>query len=180
MNKSEYFIAIIPPKEYTEKIIQFQKLWKNNSLPYTVEPHITLKSQAGLENKMNWLDQVKAICKSFSSFKLTISGVKTFGTSVVYLSIISAEIYELHRKIVGAVAPDPELSKRYFELDLYEPHLTLGLSEFGMSYDELIDMKEQAKRQLNSFPLFIVKRVRLLRLENSRYRKIEDKELKQI
>ena len=88
MNKPEYFIAIIPPKEYTEKIIQFQKLWKNNSLPHTVEPHITLKSQAGLENGMNWLDPVKAICKSFSSFKLTISGVKTFGTYVVYLSII--------------------------------------------------------------------------------------------
>ena len=180
MNKPEYFIAIIPPKEYTEKIIQFQKLWKNNSLPYTVEPHITLKSQAGLENGMNWLDPVKAICKVFSSFKLTISGVKTFGTYVVYLSIISAEIYELHRKIVGAVAPDPELSKKYFELDLYEPHLTLGLSEFGMSGDELMNMKEQAKMHLNIFPPFIVNRVRLFGLENGKYQKIEDIELKQI
>ena len=180
MNKTEYFIAIIPPKGYTEKIIQFQKPRKNNSLPYTVEPHITLKCQAGLENKMTWLDPVKAICRSFSPFKLTMSGVKTFGTSVVYLSIISAEIYELHRKILGAVAPDPELSKKYFELDLYEPHLTLGLSEFGMSGDELMNMKEQAKRHINSFPPFIVKRVVLFELENDRYQKIEDIELKQI
>jgi len=180
MNKLEYFIAVIPPKEYTEKIIQFQRLWKNNSLPNIVEPHITLKSQAGLENGMNWLDQVRAICKSFSPFKLTISGVKTFGTSVVYLSIISREIYELHRKIVEAVAQDPELSKKYFELDLYEPHLTLGLSEFGMNSDELMNMKDRAKILLNGFPPFIVKRVRLFGLENGKYQKIEDIELNQI
>jgi hypothetical protein len=44
----EYFIAITPPKEYGEIITQFQRRWPNNALLDFVEPHITVKSQAGL------------------------------------------------------------------------------------------------------------------------------------
>ena len=33
----------------------------------------------------------------------------------------------------NSISPTPEDSRRYYELDLYEPHLTLGSEVFGMS-----------------------------------------------
>lgn len=41
----EYFIGIVPPKEYLKRIELFQTKWMNH---LGVEPHITLKAQGGL------------------------------------------------------------------------------------------------------------------------------------
>ncbi|MHC8521039.1 hypothetical protein ACPJHQ_06580 [Rossellomorea sp. H39__3] len=40
--KKEYFIGIVPPEEYLERVQQFQNRWMGN---VGVEPHITLKAQ---------------------------------------------------------------------------------------------------------------------------------------
>ena len=138
----EYFIAIEPPKKYAEIITQFQRKWLNNALPGLVDPHITVKSQAGLKEDEYWIDSIKTICSNFSMFNLLLKGVKSFGKSVVYLGVESDRINILHRKIVEAISPNPENSRRYYELDLYEPHLTLGSKEFGMSEIELSEMKK--------------------------------------
>ena len=130
----EYFIAIAPPKEYGEIITQFQRRWPNNALPYFVEPHITVKSQAGLNEDGYWIDSIKTICSNFAIFTLSLKGVKSFGKSVVYLGVESDRIQVLHRKIVEAISPNPENSRRYYELDLYDPHLTLGSKEFGICF----------------------------------------------
>ena len=79
----EYFIAILPPKKYGEKITQFQKR-SNNILPDFVEPHITVKSQAGLNEDEYWIDSIKTICNAFPVFSLSLEGAKSFGNSVVY------------------------------------------------------------------------------------------------
>ena len=100
----EYFIAIAPPKKYGEIITQFQKRWLNNTLPGLVDPHITVKSQAGLKEDEYWIDSIKTICSNFPMFKLSLKGVKSFGKSVVYLGVESNMINALHRKIVEATA----------------------------------------------------------------------------
>ena len=74
----EYFIAIAPPKEYAEIITQFQRRWPNNALLDFVEPHITVKSQAGLNEDEYWIDSIKAICSNFAMFNLSLKGVKSF------------------------------------------------------------------------------------------------------
>jgi 2'-5' RNA ligase len=88
-----------------------------------------------------WIDSIKIICEAFPKFRLSLTGVKSFGTSVVYLGVKSTRIYELHRKIIQGISPDPEINKRYFELELYEPNMTLGSKEFGMSETELLELK---------------------------------------
>ena len=123
-----------PPKKYAEIIVQFQKRWLNNTLPGIVDPHITVKSQAGLKEDECWLDSIKTICSNFPVFNLSLKGAKSFGKSVVYLDVESDRIKVLHRKIVEAISPNPENSRRYYELDLYEPHLTLGSKEFGICF----------------------------------------------
>ena len=175
----EYFVAITPPKKYGEIITQFQKKWPNNTLPDFVEPHITIKSQAGLNEDEYWIDSIKTICSNFPIFNLSLKGVKSFGKSLVYLGVESNMINALHRKIVEAISPTPEDSRRYYELDLYEPHLTLGSEEFGMSEIELSEMINLAINRLYDFQPFIVNSLRIYKLFENRYQKIHEIGLKQ-
>ena len=173
----EYFIAIVPPKKYAEEITEFQRKWSSNTLPDFVEPHVTVKSQACLNEDECWIDSIKAICSTFPIFNLSIKGVKSFGNSVVYLGVEPHRINELHRKIVEAIHPNPEISRRYYELDLYEPHLTLGSKEYGMSEIELSEMMKLANKYFPDFQPFIVKSLRVYKLLENKYQKIQVLEL---
>ncbi len=175
----EYFVAIAPPKKYGEILTQFQKMWPNNTLPDFVEPHITVKSQAGLNEDEYWIDSIKTICSNFPVFNLSLKGVKSFGKSVVYLGVESNMINALHRKIVEVISPSPENSRRYYELDLYEPHLTLGSEEFGMSEIELSEMMKLANNSFYAFQPFIVNSLRIYKLFEKKYHKIREIGLKQ-
>ena len=176
----EYFIAITPSKEYGVIITRFQRSWPNNALPDFVEPHITVKSQAGLNEDEYWIDSIKTICRNFAMFNLSLKGVKSFGKSVVYLGVESDRIHVLHRKIVEVISPNPEDSRKYHELDLYEPHLTLGSKEFGMSEVELSEMKKLANDRLHDFHSFIVNSLKIYKLSETKYQKIHELYLKHI
>jgi len=173
----EYFIAITPPEKYGESILQFQKMWLNNTLPSLVEPHITVKSQAGLNEDEHWINSIETICGSFPMFDLLINGVKSFKKFVVYLGVESDKIKELHRSIVQSISPDPEMSRRYYELDLYEPHLTLASKEYGMSETELSEMIELANKYFLDFQPFIVDSLKIYKLFENKYHMIQEIEL---
>ena len=170
-------LPLNPPKKYAEIIVQFQKRWLNNTLPGIVDPHITVKSQAGLKEDECWLDSIKTICSNFPVFNLSLKGAKSFGKSVVYLDVESDRIKVLHRKIVEAISPNPENSRRYYELDLYEPHLTLGSKEFGMSEIELSEMKKLTNNCLNDFKPFTVNSIGVYKLFKNKYHKIQEIDL---
>ncbi len=170
----EYFIGIVPPPEYGNQIMAFQRKWLSNRLPNIIEPHITVKSQAGLNDDMTWLDSIRTVCNSFKGFSLTLTKPNSFGETVVYISVESPEIYKLHSQLVKAVSSDPESSNRYFELDRFTPHLTLGTIEFGMSEIELREMKDLAEQALPRIPTFKAKFVRVYKFKKSGYYKLED------
>jgi 2'-5' RNA ligase len=173
----EYFVAITPPEKYGESIIKFQKMWPGNTLPDFAEPHITVKSQAGLSEDEIWMNSMKAVCDSFPRFSLKMKGIKSFGRSVVYLGIESDGINELHRRIVESISPDPEMGRRYYELDLYQPHLTLGSKEYGMSEMDLSEMMELANEYFRDFQPFIVDSIGIFKLIGNKYRKIREMNL---
>ena len=111
---------------------------------------------------------------------MSIKSVNCFGASVVYLGVESKKIKELHSRIVRAVSPDPETSRKYFELALYEPHLTLGAKEYGMSEIELSEMKKLANNCLHDFQPFVVNSLRVYKLLENKYQKIHEIDLEQI
>jgi hypothetical protein len=75
-----------------------------------------------------------------------------FGESVLFLSVESNKMTELHRKIVDAISPGKELIKRYMELDDYTPHLTLGQTFWGLTERELKDMADKEKKNYLPIP----------------------------
>jgi 2'-5' RNA ligase len=171
----QFFIGIVPPGEYKEKIAAFRNQWASNRLKYVVEPHITVKAQSGLTEEMNWLESVRETCRSFQSFELTLSKPATFGTAVTFLRVESKEIYDLHKCLVDVVSPPTELIKCYLELDRFHPHLTLGQTHWGMEKVEIEEMKLAAIEALAPYPTFDVTFVRVYQeIGKNRYIPFED------
>ncbi|WP_340023403.1 2'-5' RNA ligase family protein [Paenibacillus sp. FSL K6-1096] len=157
----QYFIGIVPPPEYSAKILQFQNHWPSNCLSQIVEPHITVKSQGGLYSDLDWMQYVKKACSTFTKFELSLTSPIFLGDSVIGLGVQSQQLLELHRSLVKAVSPPPELITRYFELDSYLPHLTLGQTRWGMKDTELLEMEALAKTELTPFPVWTVTHLRV-------------------
>lgn len=175
----KYFIGIVPPEETTNRIIKFQRQWEENQLPDVVEPHITLKAQGGLTDDLDWIQKVEEVSMDISSFQLTWAEPKYFGNDILYFSMKpSEELHELHRRIVEVISPSPEDIKKYFELEDFVPHLTLGKTYWGISSDQLRDMSERAYQLLPSLKAFDVECIRVYyEKESNKYVTFQDIQL---
>ena len=175
----QYFIGIVPPDEYKEKIIKVQQRWENNLLVDVVEPHITVKAQGGLTADLEWIEKLKKVCANFSTFNVSLNQPMFFGESVLFLGVSSEKIFELHQKIVNAISPDNELIKKYMELDNYVPHLTMGQTHWGLSSKELKTMAKITEKELSPYPTFEVNFIRIYQeIETNKYVKYLDIPLK--
>ena len=174
--KKEYFIGIVPPKEYMERIEHFQRKWMNH---LGVEPHVTLKAQGGLTTDEKWIDKVKKVCENFKSFQLSLDKPMYFGHTILYLSVTSNDLYNLHQEIVQEISPSEDLIKQYFELDDFVPHLTLGKEVYGgsistgMSKQELNNMEKLVDKELTPYPTFEVTFIRIYELNNEMQRYVK-------
>ncbi|MER2260991.1 MAG: 2'-5' RNA ligase family protein [Psychrobacillus sp.] len=173
--KVEYFIGIVPPEEYLKRITQFQRKWMNK---LCVEPHITLKAQGGLTLDKKWIDKVQRICDNYKPFRVSIDKPKYFGDNILYLSINSSNLHDLHQKIVQEISPSEYLIKKYFELNAFVPHLTLGKEYFdgntfaGLSKKEVKEMEQLVNKELTPYPDFEVRFIRVYEL-NTKERRYE-------
>ncbi|MFH0873415.1 MAG: 2'-5' RNA ligase family protein [Candidatus Komeilibacteria bacterium] len=173
----KFFIGITPPSDTKEKIIAFQRSFPNNACPDLYEPHITVKAQAGLTENLDWIPRIESVAKTCKRFFLTFAGIGTFDETVVFLQpVASQELIELHRKLVEAINPDAEELNNYFELDRYNPHLSLGGKGWGLHREELMDMKKRGEIELAGIPGFEVTFLRIYRqiLPNGPYEKLLD------
>jgi 2'-5' RNA ligase len=173
--KVEYFIGIVPPEEYLERIEHFQRKWVND---LGVEPHITVKAQGGLTADKRWIDKVQKVCQDFKPFQVSLDKPMYFGDNILYLSVNSNNLHDLHKKIVQEISPSEDLIKQYFELDAFVPHLTLGKEQDGGNIlkKELKNMEELADKELTPYPDFEVNYIRIyeLNMEKQRYEKYLD------
>ncbi|WP_205418608.1 2'-5' RNA ligase family protein [Paraliobacillus sediminis] len=171
----KYFIGIVPMDEYKSKVSAFRSKWENNNIDEVVEPHITLKAQGGLTQDLKWLSKVKKVCSETNSFHLKLEKPMFFGEDILYLSASSNNLLELHSKIVNAVAPSQELIEKYFELDNFVPHMTLGKTNYGLSKQELKDMAKSVEEEIIPYPKLNVNFVRVYQeMEPNKYIKYVD------
>ncbi|MGD6831229.1 2'-5' RNA ligase family protein [Sutcliffiella halmapala] len=175
----KYFIGIVPPEECLKQIEQFQKRWVHH---LGVEPHITLKAQGGLTSDKKWIDKVQKVCENFQPFKVSLDKPRYFGDNILYLSVNSNELVNLHYKIVQVISPSNDLIKQYFELDNFVPHLTLGKEQYGgnissgLTKQALKEMEKIAEKELMPYPNFDVNFIRIyeFNVEKKRYEKYLD------
>ncbi|MCM3611651.1 2'-5' RNA ligase family protein [Planococcus sp. MERTA32b] len=178
----QYFIGVVPPESELQKLKEFRKQWPANRIDDLVEPHITLKAQGGLSADEGWLENVKAAVADFLAFRVQLAEPRFFGEDVLYLSMDSPEVSELHSVLVEAVGTSPEQIARYFELDQFVAHLTLAKTSHGVSKGELKKMAEAASQELTPYPVFSVDSIWIYRKADDQrgYVKYMDVPLKRI
>ncbi|MBM7578166.1 2'-5' RNA ligase [Jeotgalibacillus terrae] len=175
----EYFIGIVPPKDYLKRIERFQSKWTTQS---GVEPHITVKAQGGLRHDKQWIDQVKKVCINIKPFKVSLGQPKVLGGHILYMSVHSDDLHQLHQSLVHEISPGAELIQQYFELDAYTPHLTIckvksSIDSLSVTTEQkLKQLKESAEKELTPYPVFDVNFIRIYELDYETYRcsKVED------
>ena len=72
--------------------------------------------------------QVQDVCKNFKPFSVSLDYPKYFDGSILYLSVHSDHLYNLHKKLVEAISPSKELINQYFELDAFVPQFNIRKS----------------------------------------------------
>jgi 2'-5' RNA ligase len=159
---SQYFIAVMPPEGYAERVKQFQ----SNQGIQQIEPHITVKAQGGLTPDEKWIAKIEEICSQFPTFELALGEPNMFSEAVLYLTVQSEEVKRLHKEIVRAIHPSEELVQQYFELDSYIPHMTIAQTKNGLLVNQLVDLKGKAEQQLSPFPIFEVQLIRIYKKVN--------------
>ena len=143
----KFFAAIVPPVQFSMMVSDFQKRYPENRQPGIVEPHITVKTPDGLTDDLSWLVPLREECRKVQPFEVSILQPETFDTSVLYLGIESGKITDLHRSLVECVKPTPAEIRENFELERYEPHLTLAISDDLMTPDLLEKIKKEAESE---------------------------------
>lgn len=171
----QFFIGVVPPDEVKNRIIEFQKRWKNNSLLKVVEPHITIKAQGGLTPDKNWVSEVEKVCLDISPFLVTLNKPMFFGENVLFLSVQSERIHDVHEKLVRTISPEPDLINKYMEFEDYVPHLTLGQTNWGLSSEELKEMAKAVEQVHFPRPTFEVHFLRIYQeIQPNKYSKYLD------
>lgn len=167
----QYFIGVVPQDDYKKRLIEFQQKWANNRISDVVEQHITLKAQGGLTPDEEWVSKVKAVCKEYRPFLISLSKPQFFGEDILYLGASSEELYKLHNRIVQVISPSGDLIRKYFELDDFTPHMTLGKTAYGLTSQDLKDMARLAEEELCPYPTFEVNFIRIYQeVEAGKYR----------
>lgn len=177
----KYFLGITLPLVTRERILEIQKSYPSNKVPYLYEPHITLKRSVGLTEDKAWLAKVMSLIGNYSRFSLELNEIGEFEDNVLFLRpAYSDELINLHKQLVSMLSPNPDDNKKSFEGDFYNPHCTLGETTWGgMTSEELIGMKKKAEIYLSDIPPFQVDFVRLFQKENEEiYAKLIDIPLK--
>lgn len=159
----QYFIGIVPPENELNKLKEFRNQWAANRIDDMVEPHITLKAQGGLTADESWLEGVKRAASEFPAFRIQMGEPRFFGEDILYLSVDSPELEQLHRVLVETVGITPEHIDQYFEMDQFLAHMTLAKTAYGLSRDELREMAAAAAQQLTPNPAFEVESIRVYR-----------------
>lgn len=103
----------------------------------------------------------------------------TFGDNILYLIVNSNDLQRLYREIVREISPSNDLIKKYFELDDFVPHLTLGKEQYGgnvstgMKKKELKYMENFVAKEFTPYHSFEVTYIRISELnrEKQRYEK---------
>lgn len=110
----KYFIGAPIPKIYKNKIEMLRAEFRF----FSTEPHITLVPPPALPDEDVFIDRVIEVCQATQPFKVRLNKLDQFGSRVLYVSVDSPGLLDLHKKLYENLNLQHE--KRGFT-----PHLTL-------------------------------------------------------
>ena len=159
-----FFIAVLPPLQIMDQIQSFRNQWDyTESSP----PHITVKASSGLTATEDWVPKIEQICRGFPAFELKLGAPATFGSTVLFNTVLCKEIITLHLLFVDAIKPSLQEQKKHYEVTDFIPHLTIVQKNSQMTDDQFLNIKRDADYILDEFEPFIVPSVHIFSMNKS-------------
>lgn len=148
-----FFVAVLPPPQVINQIQSFRQKWHYNE---TSPPHIKVKSSSGLTATEDWIPKIEQICRDFPTFEINLGATATFGSNVLFNTVLCKEIISLHLLLVDAIKPSLQDQKKHYEVTDFIPHLTIVQKNFQMTDDQFFNIKQDAEHTLDDYEPFIV------------------------
>jgi 2'-5' RNA ligase len=143
----KYFVGVKIPDKFKEKI----ELVRAEARFFSTEPHITLIPPPVLPDEDDFIKELIEVCKNTKSFRVRLGELGQFGSRVLYVSVDSPELKELHDRITENLKLEKE--KRG-----YVPHLTVIKQRPGRPVD--IDaIRKKSEIKLSSPPEYTLESV---------------------
>ncbi|WP_226657752.1 2'-5' RNA ligase family protein [Pseudalkalibacillus hwajinpoensis] len=159
-----FFIAVLPPPQILNQIQSFRKKWDyTDSSP----PHIKVKASSGLTATDDWIPKIEQICRDFPAFEIKLGAPATFGSTVLFNTVLCKEIITLHLLFVDAINPSLQEQKKHYEVTDFIPHLTIAQKTNHMTNDQFKKMKQDADHRLDEFAPFFVPSVHIFSMKSS-------------
>ena len=117
-------------------------------------PHVTVIAPPRLGNALEWLEPVRVAVAEFPRFVANLGTARTFGDRVLYLTVESTPLVQLHRHLLAVLGPTNDDEEAH-EGPSYVAHLTLAVARGRRS----LPPYEPALAQLGSFRPFAVRSV---------------------
>ena len=143
MNKSLYFISIIPPTEVYEIIKSHQKVMSeqfNSHKAYKHKVHLTLIPpffiDSSKEDKLRCL--LKTYTDSIESFSIHLKNFSHFKKHTIYADVVkSDELYELKEGLLKLLNEDNDLLvKKINYFQKFNPHITIGYKDLESNFKD--------------------------------------------
>jgi 2'-5' RNA ligase len=145
---TRFFFAVTPDEPLRNQIELFRGRWGHPH--HKVEPHITIKAPFLWQgDPVPVLQAAQYACQEIAPFDVLLGRPAQFPKShVLYLTVISKTIAQLHHRVVEAIAPLLPTDARGHEGMAFTPHLTLAAGRFGIDVAGLAEMERKAAIEL--------------------------------
>jgi 2'-5' RNA ligase len=150
---SASFLAIVPPEPIAERIQAMQAI---AGLDTSVLPHVTIKSQPGLQDPGCWRGPVRAALAHERTIDAALGPTGWFGSDFLYLEVHGA-LDQLHRRILACLEELGVEERSEYDGDRFVAHLTVGASQAGTSAAQLAELAGDLDRL--ALPRFTVSEV---------------------
>ncbi len=159
-----FFVAVLPPPHVMNQIQSFRQKWGYSEAS---PPHVTVKAPSGLTATEDWVPKIEQICRGFPAFELKLGAPATFGSTVLFNTVLCKEIITLHLLLVDAIKPSIQEQKKHYEVTDFIPHLTIVQKNSQMTDDQFLNIKRDAEHTLDEYEPFIVPSVHIFSMNMS-------------
>lgn len=139
MAETAYFLALVPPAEIGDRILQ---LMHDHELS-GFDPHITVKAQVGLADPDRWLPAVEQYLSQLAPLTLRLGQPGWFGEEVLFLTV-EGDVRRIHTAVLDALDAAGIPERWEYDGAEFDPHLTLGAEWAGATRQQLRNIAVEA------------------------------------
>lgn len=164
----KYFVGVAIPPSLAVRIDAIRSRYPGR-LVKRIEPHITLVPPFDITDPTAYIRALQEPLRSRIPFSLQLGQPDSFGSRVLFLSVqdTTGMLHSLHSALYERALEHvhSQGTRQDKEERPYHPHLTLAMTSFGTSQNDMLHIREDALVDVASYSSIQVSSVRVYKKE---------------